>query len=90
MPSSQLARVGAPCEVAFERTGDYHRPLAYWLGQPGCRLHLVSSIAVARTREAQYNSWDQNDPKDAQVILHLIRGWSRPCVCLVRATTRWR
>ena len=70
---AQLAGYGAPSEVAFEPTGDYHRPLAYWLGQAGCRLHLVSSIAVARTREAQYNSWDKNDPKDAQVILHLLK-----------------
>jgi transposase len=62
-----------PCEVAFEPTGDYHRPLAYILGQAGCHLRLVSSIAVARTREALYNSWDKNDPKDAQVILHLLK-----------------
>ena len=33
----------------------------------------MSSIAVARTREALYNSWDKNDPKDAQVILHLLK-----------------
>jgi transposase len=62
-----------PSEIAFEPTGDYHRPLAYWLGHAGGRLHLVSSIAVARTREALYNSWDKNDPKDAQVILHLLK-----------------
>ncbi len=62
-----------PCEIAFEPTGDYHRPLAYALGQAGFRLSLVSSIAVARTREALYNSWDKNDPKDAQVILHLLK-----------------
>ena len=62
-----------PCEIAFEPTGDYHRPLAYILGQAGFRLSLVSSIAVARTREALYNSWDKNDPKDAQVILHLMK-----------------
>ena len=62
-----------PCEIAFEPTGDYHRPLAYVLGQAGCHLSLVSSIAVARTREALYNSWDKNDPKDAQVILHLLK-----------------
>ena len=30
-------------------------------------------MAVARTREALYNSWDKNDPKDAQVILHLLK-----------------
>jgi transposase len=62
-----------PCDVAFEPTGDYHRPLAYWLGAAGFQLYLVSSIAVARTREARYNSWDKNDPKDAQVILHLLK-----------------
>jgi transposase len=61
------------CEVAFEPTGDYHRPLAFWLGQAGFHLSLVSSLAVARTRDALYNSWDKNDPKDAQVILHLMK-----------------
>lgn len=71
-----VATLGAlkrPCEVAFEPTGDYHRPLAYILAQAGCRLRFVSSIAVARTREALYNTWDKNDPKDAQVILHLLK-----------------
>ena len=63
----------APCEIAFEPTGDYHRPVAYWLGAAGFHLQLVSSLAVARTREARYNSWDKNDPKDAQVILHLLK-----------------
>ena len=33
---------------------------------------LVSSVALARTREALNNSWDKNDPKDAQVILHMM------------------
>jgi len=70
---SMLQALGHPCEVAFEPTGDYHRPLAYLLGQAGCQLSLVSSLAVARTRDAMYNSWDKNDPKDAQVILHLMQ-----------------
>ena len=68
-----LRSLDCPCDVAFEPTGDYHRPLAYILGQAGCRLSLVSSLAVARTRDARYNSWDKNDPKDAQVILHLMK-----------------
>jgi len=63
----------SPCEIAFEPTGDYHRPLAYALGQAGFRLCQVSSIAVARPREALYNTWDKNDPKDAQVILQLLK-----------------
>jgi hypothetical protein len=36
-------------------------------------LQLISSLALARTREAMHNSWDKNDPKDAQVILHLLK-----------------
>ena len=35
-------------------------------------MRLVSSVALARTREALNNSWDKNDPKDAQVILHMM------------------
>lgn len=37
------------------------------LGGAGFELKLVSSIALARTREVLHNSWDKNDPKDAQV-----------------------
>lgn len=33
----------------------------------------MSSLALARTREALHNSWDKNDPKDAQVMLHMLR-----------------
>ena len=63
---------GAP-EIALEPTADYHRNLAYFLKVQGFQVKLVSSIAVARTREALHNSWDKNDPKDALVILHLLR-----------------
>lgn len=31
------------------------------------------SLARARTREAIHNGWDKNDPKDARVILHMLR-----------------
>lgn len=68
-----LSSSGYPCRIAFEPTGDYHRPLAHSLGVQGFALHLVSSLAVARTRDALYNSWDKNDSKDAQVILHLLK-----------------
>jgi transposase len=70
---AELRTLECPCEIAFEPTGDYHRPLAYLLGQAGFHLSLVSSLAVARTREAMYNTWDKNDPKDAQVILQLMK-----------------
>lgn len=59
--------------VGFEATGNYHRVLMYHLGIAGFDLKLVSSIALARTREALHNSWDKNDPKDAQVILHMLQ-----------------
>ena len=60
-----LASSGCTCRIAFEATGDYHRPLAYFLQSHGFSLCLVSSIAVARTRDALYHSWDKIDPKDA-------------------------
>lgn len=59
--------------IGFEATADYHRPLAYRLQCEGFTLRLVSSVAVARTRDALFNAWDKNDPRDAQVILHLLK-----------------
>ncbi|MEY8099694.1 IS110 family transposase [Falsihalocynthiibacter sp. S25ZX9] len=69
---TSLASYGRPVRVAFEATGNYHRALAYHLAAAGFELKLVSSVALARTREALHNSWDKNDPKDAQVILHMM------------------
>jgi transposase len=62
-----------PVRVVFEATGNYHRPLAHFLMAEGFHLELIASLAVARTREAMHNSWDKNDPKDAQVLLHLLK-----------------
>lgn len=59
--------------VGFEATGNYHRPLAYFLHRQGFELRLIPTLALARTREAMHNSWDKNDSKDAQVILHLLK-----------------
>jgi transposase len=70
---SYLQAATPPCVIAFEPTGDYHRAVMHRLGQAGFTLRQVSSLAVARTRDAMYNSWDKNDPKDAQVILHLLK-----------------
>jgi transposase len=56
-----------------QATGNYHRPLAFRLLEAGITLRLISSVALARTREALHNGWDKNDPKDAQVILHMLR-----------------
>jgi transposase len=71
--ADELRRSGKHCEIALEPTGDYHRPIANFLLRQGHKVHFVSSIATCRTREALYNSWDKNDPKDAQVILHLLK-----------------
>ena len=69
---ARLLSFSYPVEVAFEATGNYHRNLAYYLSTLKVKLHLISSLALARTREALHNSWDKNDPKDAQVILHMM------------------
>jgi transposase len=69
----RLQAFEAPVLIGFEATGTYHRPLAYFLHQCGFQLRLISSLAVARTRDAMYNSWDKNDPKDTQVLLHLLK-----------------
>lgn len=59
---SLLRSYQRPVRVAFEATGNYHRALAYQLGSAGFEIKLISSIALARTREALHNSWDKNDP----------------------------
>jgi transposase len=68
-----LARYERPVVCGFEATGNYHRPLAWRLIEAGFEARLVSSMALARTREALHNGWDKNDPKDAQVILHMLK-----------------
>ena len=71
--TAYLKSMRFPCVIGLEATGNYHRPLAYYLQQEGFELKLISSVAAARTREAMYNSCDKNDPKDAQVILHMLK-----------------
>src|SRR5918993_238058 len=62
----------SPVVAAFEPTGDYHRPLAFRLLSEGIQVVAVSSVALARIREARFGTWDKNDPKDAQVILWML------------------
>jgi transposase len=68
-----LRAYGLSVVCGFEATGNYHRLIAWRLAEAGFEVRLVSSLALARTREALHNSWDKNDPKDAQVILHMLR-----------------
>lgn len=62
-----------PWRAALEPTGDYHRAIAYQLLQAGVDVVTISSVAQARYREAKFNSWDKNDPKDAAVILDMLK-----------------
>ena len=71
--TDDLSAIGRPIVVGFEATGNYHRTLAHRLLSAGFELRLISSVALARTREALHNGWDKNDSKDAQVILHMLQ-----------------
>jgi transposase len=74
-----LASHQLPVTIALEPTADFHRPIAFVLADAGFNVHLASSLACARVREALYNSWDKHDRKDARVILHLLeQGMTRP------------
>lgn len=61
------------CRIGIEPTGNYHRPLAHFLKRAGFEVYLVSSLSAARVREAWFNSWDKNDPRDAEVIHRLLK-----------------
>ena len=61
-----------PIVTGFEATGNYHRALAWRLVDAGFEVRLISSMALSRQRESIFNGWDKNDPKDAQVILHML------------------
>ena len=67
--SAVLSGYDLPVRIGFEATGNYHRTLAHHLGRAGFELNLVSSVGLARTREALHISWDKNDPKDAEKLL---------------------
>src|SRR5688500_10849737 len=50
-----LLGLGQPATCGFEATGNYHRPIAWRLIQAGLEVRLISSLALARTREALHN-----------------------------------
>lgn len=50
--AEQLAAIGRPIVVGFEATGNCHRTLAHRLLTAGFELRLISSVALARTRDA--------------------------------------
>jgi transposase len=68
-----LIAFDGPVVVGFEATGNYHRAIAWRLLDAGFDVRLIPSVGLARTREALHNGWDKNDPKDAQVMLHMLK-----------------
>lgn len=68
-----IGATSGPWRAALEPTGDYHRAIAHRLLGIGVDVVIVSSVAQARYREARFNSWDKNDPKDASVILEMLK-----------------
>lgn len=54
--TTTLASYDLPVRIGFEATGNYLRTLAHHLGQSGFDLKLISSVSLARTREALHNS----------------------------------
>src|SRR5690606_3200038 len=45
-----LRALKEPVSVGLEATGDYHRAIAWRLLAAGFNVHLISSVALARTR----------------------------------------
>ena len=68
-----LQGLGGHVRAGLEPTGDYHRALAHRLALAGVDVVSISSVAQSRYREAMFNSWDKNDPKDAAVILQMLK-----------------
>ena len=71
--SGYLQKLGGEVVIGLELTGDYHRTLAHYLLRQGFQIHLLSSVAASQVREAVFNSWDKNDPKDADVLLQMLQ-----------------
>ena len=57
---------------SLEPTGNYHKPLAYWLISKGDHLVLVSGKAVRDNRELLDGRWDKNDTKDSANAADLV------------------
>jgi hypothetical protein len=60
---AELHALERPVTIGLEPTGHYHRPLAWRLVEAGFDVRLISSVALARTREALHNGWDKTIPR---------------------------
>lgn len=70
--SAALASSVLPAGIGCEATGNHYRPLAHQLGVAGFALMIVSSVVWPGALEALYKSWEKNDTKVAQAILHML------------------
>lgn len=70
---SYVRSLEGPAVFGLEATGNYHRTLANRILSEGFEMRLLSSLAANRYREALHNSWDKNDPKDAAVLLEMLK-----------------
>ncbi|MCG2712810.1 MAG: IS110 family transposase, partial [Candidatus Omnitrophica bacterium] len=57
---------------ALEPTGNYHKPLANYLYNPGHMVCYVSSVAAKENRKTINGRWRKNDPDDAYNIADLL------------------
>jgi len=64
MAAKRAIELGNPLAVCNRPASFFAVPTLALYPVPSAEgwLHLVSSIATNRTREALYNSWDKNDP----------------------------
>ncbi|MBI4403093.1 MAG: IS110 family transposase [Deltaproteobacteria bacterium] len=69
----KLVATGLPVQIGLEPTCSFHRNICYYFLSHGFEVRGISTLVLARTREALHNSWDKNDFKDADVILYLMR-----------------
>lgn len=81
-----LAAIGRPILVGFEATGNYHRTLAHRLLTAGFKLRMISSVVLARTREAM----TALPAKMARVAHAVVKTQTEYRPFLERSGTRWK
>lgn len=68
-----LPPLSGPCGVGIGPTINSHSHISYQLLMSRFEVICINSKAVASYRDAMFNSCNKNDPKDAAVILEMLR-----------------
>lgn len=58
-----LRSLTGPLQIGLEPTGDFHRNIAYRLLTEGFQVVSISSLALARFREARFGTWIRTIPR---------------------------